>query len=41
MGLPWSLIAIAVHPAAAIALGYFGTYLVMRIAMTLLPAPGE
>lgn len=35
-GLPWSLIAIAVHPTAAIALGYFGTYLVMRIAMTLL-----
>ncbi|HWF38186.1 MAG TPA: glycosyltransferase [Candidatus Acidoferrales bacterium] len=35
-GLPWSLIAIAVHPTAAIALGYFGTYLAMRIAMTLL-----
>ena len=35
-GLPWSLIAIAVHPTAAVALGYFGTYLVMRIAMTLL-----
>jgi ceramide glucosyltransferase len=35
-GLPWSLIAIAVHPTAGIALGYFGTYLVMRIAMTLL-----
>ena len=35
-GLPWSLIAIAVHPTAAIALSYFSTYLVMRIAMTLL-----
>lgn len=35
-GLPWSLIAIAVHPTAAIALSYFGTYLLMRIAMTLL-----
>lgn len=35
-GLPWSLLAIAVHPTAAIALSYFGTYLAMRIAMTLL-----
>jgi ceramide glucosyltransferase len=35
-GLPWSLLAIAVHPTAAIVLSYFGTYLAMRIAMTLL-----
>jgi ceramide glucosyltransferase len=33
-GLPWSLAAIAVHPSAAVALGYLGTYLAMRFAMT-------
>ncbi len=33
-GLPWSLAAIALHPSAAIALGYFGTYLFLRFAMT-------
>jgi ceramide glucosyltransferase len=35
-GLPWSLLAIAIHPTAAIALAYFGSYLVLRVAMTLL-----
>jgi ceramide glucosyltransferase len=35
-GLPWSLVAIATHPSRALALGYFGTYLLLRIAMTWL-----
>jgi ceramide glucosyltransferase len=35
-GLPWSLAAIAVSPSAAVALGYFGTYLFLRFAMTWL-----
>jgi len=33
-GLPWSLAAVAMHPSAAVALGYLGTYLALRIAMT-------
>ncbi len=33
-GLPWSLAAVAVHPTAAVALGYLGGYLALRIAMT-------
>jgi len=33
-GLPWSLLAIAIHPTAGVALGYFGTYLLFRFAMT-------
>jgi ceramide glucosyltransferase len=33
-GLPWSLAAVAVHPTAAIALGYLGGYLGLRITMT-------
>jgi ceramide glucosyltransferase len=33
-GLPWSLLAIAVHPSAGVALGYLGAYLVLRSAMT-------
>ena len=35
-GLPWSLAAIAIHPSARVALGYLGTYLVLRCAMTCL-----
>jgi ceramide glucosyltransferase len=35
-GLPWSLAAITVHPTAAVALGFLGTYLVLRLAMTWL-----
>jgi ceramide glucosyltransferase len=35
-GLPWSLLAIAVHPSAALAISYLGTYLALRIAMTWL-----
>ncbi len=37
-GLPWSLLAFAIQPTAGVALGYFGTYLVLRLAMTWLIA---
>jgi len=33
-GLPWSLLAVAVAPTAGVALGYLGTYLILRFAMT-------
>lgn len=33
-GLPWSLAAVAIHPALGIALGYLGAYLGLRLAMT-------
>ena len=33
-GLPWSLAAVAVHPTAAVALGYLGGYMALRMAMT-------
>jgi ceramide glucosyltransferase len=33
-GLPWSLAAVEIHPTAAIALGYLGAYLALRVAMT-------
>jgi len=33
-GLPWSLAAVAVHPAAAVAIGYLGSYFLLRAAMT-------
>jgi ceramide glucosyltransferase len=32
-GLPWSLVAIAVHPSVAIAAGYLGAYLALRVAI--------
>jgi ceramide glucosyltransferase len=32
-GLPWSLAAVAIHPTAAVALGYLGGYLLLRMAM--------
>lgn len=32
-GLPWSLIAIAIHPTPQIAFAYLGAYLVLRTAM--------
>ena len=35
-GLPWALIAIAIHPTFAVALAYLGTYLAFRIGMTWL-----
>jgi ceramide glucosyltransferase len=33
-GLPWSLAAVAIHPSPRVALGYLGSYLVMRFGMT-------
>ncbi len=33
-GLVWSLVAIAIHPSAAVACGYLGAYLALRAAMT-------
>ena len=33
-GLPWSLAALAVHPSAAVAFGYLGSYFSLRVAMT-------
>ena len=33
-GLPWSLAAIAIHPSVAVAFGYLGAYLSLRLAMT-------
>ncbi len=35
-GLPWALVAIAVHPTAAIMAVYLGAYLALRLAMTWL-----
>jgi ceramide glucosyltransferase len=35
-GLPWSLLAIATHPSAGVALGYLGTYFAFRVAITWL-----
>jgi ceramide glucosyltransferase len=34
LGLPWSLAAVAIHPSAAVAAGYLGGYLGLRMAMT-------
>ncbi len=33
-GLPWAIIAMLVHPTAAVVAGYLGAYLSLRIAMT-------
>jgi ceramide glucosyltransferase len=38
LGLAWTLAAIAVHPTAAVMLGFFGTYLLLRLVMTTLIA---
>jgi ceramide glucosyltransferase len=35
-GLPWSLAAIVIHPTVAVALGYLGGYLGLRLTMTWL-----
>ena len=35
-GLPWALLAVAIHPSLAVALGYLGGYVVLRVAMTWL-----
>lgn len=32
-GLPWALIAIAIHPTAQVAFAYLGAYLILRAAM--------
>jgi ceramide glucosyltransferase len=32
-GLPWSLVAIAIHPSLGVALGYLGTYLTLRFSI--------
>jgi ceramide glucosyltransferase len=33
LGLPWSLAAVAIHPTPAVALGYLGTYVALRVAI--------
>jgi ceramide glucosyltransferase len=33
-GLPWSLAAVAIHPTAAVAIGYLAGYMALRMAMT-------
>jgi ceramide glucosyltransferase len=33
-GLPWSIAAVAIHPTLSVALGYLGTYALLRLAMT-------
>jgi ceramide glucosyltransferase len=35
-GLPWSLVAIAIHPSVAVAATYLGIYLFLRLVMTWL-----
>jgi ceramide glucosyltransferase len=39
-GLPWALVAVAVHPPLSIAAAYLGTYIALRIAMTWLIGVG-
>ena len=34
-GLPWCLIAVAVHPTLAVTAGFLGIYMLLRLAMTL------
>jgi ceramide glucosyltransferase len=34
LGLPWSLAAVLIHPTAAVAIGYLGSYMALRMAMT-------
>ena len=36
LGLPWALAAVAVQPTLAVAVGYLGTYIALRCAMTWL-----
>jgi ceramide glucosyltransferase len=33
-GLPWALLAVAIHPTAAVAIAYLGGYAVCRVAIT-------
>lgn len=37
-GLPWSVLAVATHPTAGVALAYLGGYAIARVAMTWLIA---
>jgi ceramide glucosyltransferase len=34
LGLPWSLLAVAINPSIGVALGYLGAYLALRLSMT-------
>ncbi|HTZ90187.1 MAG TPA: glycosyltransferase [Alloacidobacterium sp.] len=36
LGLPWALLAVALHPTFAIAMGYLGGYLAFRMVLTAL-----
>lgn len=38
LGLAWTLAAVAVHPTAAVMLGFFGAYLLLRLVMTAIIA---
>ena len=38
LGLAWTLAAVAVHPTAAVMLGFFGVYLLLRLVMTAIIA---
>jgi ceramide glucosyltransferase len=33
-GLPWSIVAVAMHPSVVVAAAYFGTYILLRALMT-------
>jgi ceramide glucosyltransferase len=33
-GLPWSFVAVAIHPTATVALGYLGSYALLRVLIT-------
>ena len=39
-GLPWALVAVAVHPSLSVAAAYLGTYIALRIAVTWLIGVG-
>ena len=39
-GLPWSIAAFAVHPSEAVAVGFFGVYLFLRMLMTWIVIQG-
>lgn len=34
LGLPWSIVAVAIHPSVAVAASYLGAYILLRIGMT-------
>jgi ceramide glucosyltransferase len=35
-GLPWALVAVAIHPSVTVGVAYLGSYLLLRVAMTWL-----